>query len=237
MIYLGLDQQDAIKKAHELLGIEMSDEKPVKVRPVIEPVKRRMKPEPKGSEITDPSLTEQLILSLSELRGIKPDAIKRVFKNGCLSFWREDDNTLWAVHDRDRLCIQMRRIDGEPFKSGAKGMTVAGSWATWPVGLLSEDKRKVILVEGGPDFLAAHQLLPSYDVIGMLGAAMKIHPGFIPLLLGRKVVITPHNDEAGREAAEKWSKQLAESSIQYSIRELPKDIKDINDYVKLKKGN
>jgi hypothetical protein len=42
----------------------------------------------------------------------------------------------------------------------------------------------------------------------MLGASNQIHPDALPLFTGRRVRIFPHADEAGREAAKVWTRQL-----------------------------
>ena len=72
----------------------------------------------------------------------------------------------------------------------------------------------VVLVEGGPDLLAAHHLAllagveNDVGVVAMMGAGQKIHREALPLFTGKRVRITPHSDDAGQVAAKRWHDQL-----------------------------
>ena len=71
-----------------------------------------------------------------------------------------------------------------------------------------------MLVEGGPDLLAAFhfaQLAGLEDKIGvvaMLGAGMSVHDEALPLFAGKHVRIIPDADPPGKKAADRWAGQL-----------------------------
>jgi Toprim-like len=72
--------------------------------------------------------------------------------------------------------------------------------------------RKILLVEGAPDYLAACQLIAAQDEnilpVTMLGASASISHEAIKYFTCRNVTIVAHPDNAGREAAMRWGTQL-----------------------------
>lgn len=144
----------------------------------------------------------------------------------------------WVVTDAARRVAQFRRLDGKKFEK-REGKPIK-SWTkgspTWPVGageMSSAGSRKmgVVLVEGGPDILAAYHFLIQFgmlgkaDVVGMLGSSNKIAAEALPLFAGRRVRIFAHDDDyrpvpgrpelpprsAGWLAALRWQEQLTEA--------------------------
>ena len=114
-------------------------------------------------------------------------------------------------------------MDGEPWAhiGAKKAWTLPGSWASWPIGITEAKPFPAIaLVEGGPDFLAAHYLAlweqashhtkrdARCSPVAMLGASQTIHPDALPLFAGKRVRILSHADEAGLRAARRWAEQL-----------------------------
>ena len=77
----------------------------------------------------------------------------------------------------------------------------------------------IALVEGIPDFLAAHQVVIEEGrqgcvaPVSMLCASVSISNHALPLFKGKHVRLFPHADEAGVKAARKWSQQLKAAGV------------------------
>lgn len=131
----------------------------------------------------------------------------------------------WAVYDGAKMGVQVRRLNGEKWvrhdKKEYKGHTLGTS--KWPLGVrLIGDRRRVALVEGGPDILAAYHFLDiagglkDVAVVGVLGAGVRLHPEALPCFAHKRVRIFAHDDktnpvngqQAGYEAAVRWMNQL-----------------------------
>jgi hypothetical protein len=152
----------------------------------------------------------------------------------------------WVVTDEARRIAEARRIDGKTFAAVGnlgerKAHTVKGSAKSWPVGLCPriapERLRNVplVLVEGGPDLLAAYAVLArlpmsARDVhpVALLGTSATIAPDALGAMSGRAVVILAHGDDPGREAGRRWGKQLSGAGCRVTVRKLP-DGKDLSD--------
>lgn len=118
----------------------------------------------------------------------------------------------WIVTDRARRNAQLRRLDGEQFRrrdgEAVKALTVRRSCASWPVGGADAgDAQRVLLCEGGGDFLAAYhfalieETLAAVQPVAMLGAAQRIDPEALARFAGKPVRIFPLLDAAGAGAA------------------------------------
>jgi hypothetical protein len=132
----------------------------------------------------------------------------------------------WILTDASRKCAEARRIDAKPFPAigdlaERKSHSLRGSSKSWPVGLLpagfeeswlKENVHKILLVEGGPDYLAACQIIAAQDInvlpVAMLGASQSISNDALPYFKNRRVTIVGHSDKAGREAGLRWAKQI-----------------------------
>jgi fermentation-respiration switch protein FrsA (DUF1100 family) len=154
----------------------------------------------------------------------------------------------WLVSDESRKLAEARRLDGEPFPAVGtlgerKAHTLRGSVKSWPVGLLprlSADRHRrvpIVLVEGGPDLLAAFAVLSALPMserdflpVAMLGSAATIGPDAIEILSRREVVIIAQGDKAGAEASQRWAGQLTKAACTVRVRELPEGL-DLNDAV------
>ena len=92
-----------------------------------------------------------------------------------------------------------------------------------------------MLVEGGPDYLAACDLLVAAEKdflpVSMLGAGVSIDEEVLPFFKGRKVLVLGHPDDAGRDAAKKWGSQLKLAGAQ--VRATQMGTADLNDWVKV----
>lgn len=185
---------------------------------------------------------------LGEARGIDAEAVwvaARVFRRVAFSMWPlwEDFRGAWNARsvgvwpswcaiDETKNCAEFRRLDNGlyPRQDGSQ----IKSWSTrgknWPLGAADLNGRKrVLLVEGGPDMLAAYDLLmrfgmlESVGVVCMLGAGNRIREEALSFFAGCRVRIMVDADalkddaNAGRrkvpgmEAALRWQGQLQEA--------------------------
>lgn len=184
--------------------------------------------------------------ALADLRGVSPEAVRCLDVHaGILRFGMWQNEAAWFVTDRKRVA-QARRMDGKTYASGAKATTTTGSWASWPIGLeQAEHHPFVVLVEGGPDMLAAvhfalDQLRGDCFPVAMLGAGQRIHPEALPLLAGKRIRICAHADDAGRGAAQRWAQQLESVGCCVDALDLAglrkmdgAPAKDLNDLVRI----
>lgn len=155
---------------------------------------------------------------VAELRGLAREGIELANSKGLLSFGEFRSLPAWFITDTSGHVAQARRMDGQPWAQGVKALTVAGSQAAWPVGIIeAAGVATVALCEGGPDLLAAcafilaegrgHDCAP----VAMLGGCARIHPSALPLFAGKRVRIFVHADETGANAADRWAVQLTEA--------------------------
>lgn len=123
---------------------------------------------------------------------------------------------VWIVTDSSRRNAQARRMDGEAWRclGMAKAHTLRGSQASWPIGAAeTANWDRVLVAEGGPDFLCLWHLIAvtgAHDCtpVAMLGATQTIHPDAAPYFAGKDVTLYPHVDNAGSAAKEAWAAQL-----------------------------
>lgn len=157
----------------------------------------------------------------------------------------------WVITDRARRAAQIRRLDGELFRrrdnEGVKALTARGSCASWPIGAPdATDAERVLLCEGGGDFLAAYhfalieETLAAVQPVAMLGAAQRIAPEALARFAGKRVRIFPHLDGAGAGAALRWESQLRSANIDahcFDLARLSRDdgapVKDLNDLTRI----
>lgn len=135
----------------------------------------------------------------------------------------------WCAIDPTRKVAEFRRLDNERYVRQDGGQIK--SWSTcgknWPLGAADMNGRAaVMLVEGGPDMLAAYhflrrfKMLETVAVVCMLGAGNKIRAEALPLFEGKRVRIMVDADPLkdalepkmrklpGMEAAARWTLQL-----------------------------
>lgn len=173
---------------------------------------------------------------LAKLRGLRTEAIEMAVGLGLLHFCVWQGEPAWLITDGTRVNAQVRRMDGKPWGE-VKAKTLPGSWAKWPIGMPT-DKPSVLLVEGGPDLLAACQLIldeRGKDItapVCMFGSALEIYPLAVPLFRGKRVTMVPHRDAAGEKARARWERQLTGVVRSFSAMALPVDVKDLNDLLK-----
>ena len=198
-------------------------------------------------------LREEECAELAASRGLRPAAVwlaARTYKRAAFSMWpmHEDHGGIWSERrtgawpswcatDDTRNCAEFRRLDNGkyPRKDGGEIKTWSTSGKKWPLGAASLDGRKaVMLVEGGPDMLAAYDLLDQHGmvervaVVCMLGAGNRMREDALPHFQGCRVRIMvdadPLKDQnepinghlqprkiPGMEAALRWQEQLREA--------------------------
>ena len=147
---------------------------------------------------------------------MSPEAVNICTERGLLRFGEWKGQSAWFVTDRTRRNIQTRRLDGKPWgQINAKAWTLPDSQASWPIGLKeSLPYPIVLLVEGGPDLLAASHFIwcESRDketaVVAMLGASQRLKGDALTVLAGKRIRIFSHNDRSGIAATKRWAKQL-----------------------------
>jgi hypothetical protein len=160
---------------------------------------------------------------LADLRCLAGEALEIAVAAGALWFATLRGSRAWIVTDRTRYVAEARRLDGQLWQHiSAKSWTLPGGSdgrKRWPLGILeaNEGGKTLALVEGSADYVAAYHWIWAEarrsDVapVGMLGAALSIHPVAVPLFAKKRVRIFPHSD-AGRlngfDAARRWSAQL-----------------------------
>jgi hypothetical protein len=89
------------------------------------------------------------------------------------------------------------------------------SKASWPIGCVEASSYStIVLVEGGPDLLAAchfawcEEKVDGFGPVSITGASNRIPDECLPCFAGRAVRIYPHTDQAGMNALGRWTAQL-----------------------------
>lgn len=265
---LGLNEKAACQKVIELAGgrgaalptgrvaaVPAKDERPKVELPTL----RRCGPE--------------TWLRAAESRAVSCESVRLAVGFDVLRFGEVCGFPSWVLTDRARRAAEARRLDRLPFPAVGKlgerkAHSLKGTDKSWPVGagvlgrarvvesrvagkqvqrveLPPPSFRAIMLVEGGPDFLAALHFLHAFEVgdvwpVAMLGRSTggAIHPDALELLRGRRVRVYPHadSDGGGVEAAWKWGRQLVAAGCAvdgFSFEGLRQyggsPVKDLND--------
>ena len=187
--------------------------------------------------------TRAELQQLAALRHVSIEACEAATerKHLCFATWK--GVRCWLLTDWKLRCAQFRRLDGEEFRradgSSVKALTVRGSCASWPIGASDvENAERVILCEGGGDFLAAYhfavveETLGAVQPVAMLGSAQRIAPEALARFAGKRVRIFPHLDSAGSAAALRWETQLRAAKIDAHCFDLAGLIRDDGAQVK-----
>lgn len=220
-------------------------------------VAARTRPAPTTSELRLPALrsaTAAELRAVAESRRIDTEAVILAHGLGTLRFGDVCSSPCWILTDDAGKIAEARRVDGKPFPPigelpERKAHTLKGSRKSWPVGVavLREmpEVRTLLLVEGGPDYLAALHFANRRErwnvlPIAMLGrgAGVAIDAEALRLMAGRRVRIYPHADAdgGGKASAEKWAAQLHGFRCQVDFFEFDNltrrdgcPVKDLND--------
>lgn len=181
-------------------------------------------------------------------RGIPVEGVRLAVARGILWTATHRDARSWIVTDEGRMAAQARRLDGRPWEVGdgttRKADTLRGSIGKWPVGIaaLKPQYHAVLLVEGGPDLLAAHTVIHAEKreadaaAVAMLGAGCNPRESELYRFTGRTVRIIEHDDDAGRKAGARWAGLLQPHAASVDglrlcglVRTDGRPAKDLND--------
>ena len=196
------------------------------------------------------------LASVAARRGLSAAGMELASSRGLLVFGRVCGLPCWIVTDAARVLAQARRMDGQPFPAfGALGArkahTLKGSRQGWPLGIGEAAACPfVLLVEGGPDLLAACHFIAltgseaELAAVAMLGASNRLPMDALPLFYGKQIRIYPHADNAGWLAASRWTGQLlaagAASVDACDVRAVPPPggppVNDLNDAARIVDG-
>lgn len=209
-------------------------------RPPAAPV---VKPPPNLDGFHPPTLAELRAIHYCRelgLPGLVWAAQRGVLVTG---YWR--DWPCYGITDASGRVLEVRRVDNEPFpEMGAlpqrKSHSLKGSEKAWPIGIADTvDYPAIMLVEGIPDFLVAHDTLlweqgaatnarflgdalPDLRAatatiqcapVAMLSASPAIAADALPFFKGKRVKIFAHADLSGTglAGAEKWRLQIEQA--------------------------
>jgi hypothetical protein len=191
--------------------------------------------------------------ALATLRGLNLESIQWAVERGVLVFgsWQQFD--CYGVTDSSGLIVEIRRLDGHNFPAAGslserKSHALKDSRKSWPVGLSeAAEATNILLVEGLPDFISAHELLlanpckDSWAPVAMLSANAAISAEALTKFQGKSILIWFHSDDQhqGLNAALKWRDQLRElpnTTVGFfdtgKLAELADaPLKDLNDYL------
>lgn len=231
---MGLPHVDAVREFKRRAGaVEGAPSRFEEVRPKVgEP---RPWPELRAGTVEE-------LEALARLRGLSPHGLALAQGMGALRFGRVCNRDCWLVTDKSGHAAEARRMDGKLFPEfkhlpERKAHCLAGSRKGWPVGLLPKHSdpalfRRVLLVEGGPDLLAALRFAEALGAmewlpVAMLGRACRIAPEALPLFTGRHVRIVPHLDPdgGGFAAAERWAGELRSAGATVDFYRLPEGLR------------
>ena len=257
---LGVSFKEAVKWCEERAGMIALNSDAARSLPRLPRQPAQEKP---AKELKIPELFKGSNLSLSQLsrsRGLWSYAVKVAIEIGTLRFGKVCGERCWILLDASRKLAEARRLDGKPFDAVGnlpvrKAHTLAGSSKAWPLGLCLDGKANpdatILLVEGGPDYLAAFDFMAQKKAQGlqpvaMLGASNQFPKEALEKMASRRVRIFPHHDpnENGMRAAQGWFEQLAGVgckvdgfSFEGLARKDGKPVTDLNDLLLVAKSN
>lgn len=197
------------------------------------------------------SWNDEYAETVAKRHSLSVKALRYAFELKCFGFARsQKTGAVWIISDEHKLAYQIRRMDGEKWKSKNdefKAWTLKHSDCSYPLGLANaKDKHTVCLCEGSTDFLSCFHILlklgmlKTHAPLAMLGASQKIGIQYLKEFSGKNVIIFADDDKAGRTAAMLWMNQLRDIA---QIIMIPqhcdewflkngKKVKDLNDQVR-----
>jgi CHC2 zinc finger len=203
--------------------------------------------------------TRAELQQIADSRNIDLRAVESAQDLGTLRVGEVCGYPSWVLLDASGLCAEARRLNRKPYPAIANGKvelgerkahTLRGSRKDWPVGILpAAEYRKgfesILLVEGGPDYLAALHFALRRQKKGILPVAILgrgqglrgLHPDALEHFRDRRVRIVPHDDPDGGsyQSALRWAKQLRDIGAEvdfFHLRNLQTStgkVKDLNN--------
>jgi len=234
----GLSKEEAIQQFLQMAGIpnERTHQGNF-VRSGVEDTPAKESTRSKWPSFDYPSEEEQE--AIASLRNLPREGLRWAAVDGILKVSNMDGHRSWIIRSGCGRHAQARRLDGGKFElcgQQLKAKTLAGSIASIPIGRFFDVRWPlVVLVEGGPDVLAAYAaihklgLLDVVAVCGILGAGLKLPTSSAATLRNRKTRILQHNDKAGDEAADRWAQQIWDAGGKVDIWVPDQAGADLND--------
>jgi hypothetical protein len=260
---LGLQNGEAIRKF-----VEIANGRPLEIdrAPVDRPEPKPKVERPVLSGFAKGTRTE--LQQIADSRKIDICAVELAQDLGTLRVGEVCGYHSWILFDQSGLCAEGRRLNRRPYPALAvdgkiklserKAHTLRGSRKDWPVGILPakeyrQSAETFLLVEGGPDYLAALHFAFQQKRTGILPVALLgrgqglkgLHPESLQHFRGRRVRIVPHADPDGGSylSATRWAKQLRMVGAEvdcFNLKDLQmgsgKPVKDLNDCCELVVG-
>ena len=189
-------------------------------------VREPLRPPPPPRPSVPPKLpplragTDAELGQLADRRGFATEALRLAESRGFLWFCNLWNYSAFCLTDQRRQLHEFRRVDCEKWPAfgrlPARKCHCLGHGKDWPIGTLeSAPFGKIAWVEGAPDLVAAfHFLLAEKKTetvapVAILGASNRaLAPEALAHFKGKAVCIYPHADDAGREAARSWARQI-----------------------------
>jgi len=213
-------------------------------------------PRPKPVRVGFGPGTETQLQRLADLRGISVPGLRWAQDRGVLVFGFFVGMPVFGLTDCSGTVLEVRRLDGKTFPrvgnlSERKSHAVRGSSKRHPVGIdEARDFAHIVMVEGVPDFLAAHDLIqrqqstdtnpaaPTCAPVAMLSGNVAIEDEALPMFKEKFVRIVYHNDDNGTgwKGARRWQQQIAKAGA-YSCdffhfnKITAATIKDLNEFI------
>jgi hypothetical protein len=157
--------------------------------------------------------TRQELRAIAIDRGLDPAAPEIAKRLGCLLVGNVCGRHSWILTDPRGVIAEGRRFGKLNYPacgelSERKAHAIKGSSKSWPLGLgiaktLIEKATLILILEGGPDWLAAWDLIhaaKAWDVVpvSLLGRCIHgLHVDAMELLSGKAVRFVPHADADG----------------------------------------
>jgi hypothetical protein len=228
----------------ERIGIDHLDgpTKP-RSRPVEKP--QEEKPIAWPSELLKGS--PETLEGFAKARGISYATAHVMSEAGLLRFLDVRGAACFAILDDANRAAEIRRMDGGLWWTEKKAYPLAGVDKSWLPGfaLYEPDRpREFIITEGATDFVTAFDLVTRYEREGgelrwlplaCLGASVtNLHPEILAAMPGRKVLLVPDGDDAGRLWRETITEKLLGAGATVDAVAMPegKDLSDIADQIK-----
>lgn len=157
--------------------------------------------------------------AIAEARNLGLAGLELAVQRGLLHAADTRHGRCWIITDTARLAAQARRLDGSAIrlKNGAstKAWSLPGSVARHPIGIdLVPHYPFVMLVEGGPDLLAAFRFIAvegcvdTCTAVAMLGASQRLMEPYSEPFRGKGVRLFRDADPAGVRASHSWFQAL-----------------------------
>lgn len=213
----GVDNRESFKRLSRIVRGELSDGVAVKIAQI---PKKSIKPQPLAMPPEFHCGWTEDLWRICKLRNIPLQTLKRLRDEGWLRFCQWKGESCWVLREASGGgVVSIRRLDGKEFLTDGKPSGKSRTFKVSPdafngIGfqaLKCGDYRRIVFVEGTPDFLTAHSFIDQLPenqrsgvlVLCVLGATQKMQEAFIPFFKGKRVCFYPHVDSSGFDLLER----------------------------------